>query len=180
MATTRRRRQCAGPPPLPALVVTHGLEARFGRGDLVVEEAPIAGAATRTVRRLRRADPLQLLRPPLSTAQLVAADQLRDDHDLAEGVRAAPSWGGGATAPWQRSHYAAARADARARRTAALDDIEERLSDLHALALVEIVLGWAGLRGWEDRRRQRHGTAAQLLREALEHLAAHPPRPTTG
>jgi len=127
-----------------------------------VEDAPDPDRPNATIRRARRYDPLR--RMDLDPALFVAAERFRDAHALAEGAR--EGMGAARLEAWQRCHYAARVADARAEVRDSLRAVGLRLS---AVFVAAVVLHQP-VREMERELSMRSGSGADLIREALGRL----------
>ena len=131
-----------------------------------VEDAPDPDRPNATIRRGRRRDPLRRMLDDgtLDLPAFIAAERFRDCHALAEGAR--EGVGAVRLEPWQRCHYAARVADARAEVRASIQAVGLRLS---AVFVASVVL-YQPVREMERELTMRNGSGADLIREALERL----------
>jgi hypothetical protein len=136
---------------------------------LVTEDAADPENPNRTIRRQRRYDPLDLMRrrDEIEGPHWIAATRFRDAFALAEGAREGGE--GMRKEAWQRCHYSAMRADARAEYVSSTQAVGLRYNNV----LIAIVLGYQPLRHFEREHRLRNGAAASLVVETLERLARH-------
>lgn len=136
---------------------------------LVTEDAPDPDNPNRTIRRQRRYDPIALMRKrdEIDGPHWIAAERFRDAYALAEGARQEGE--GMRKEAWQRCHYSAMRADARAEYTSSTQAVGQRYNNV----LIAIVLGCQPLRHYERDNRMRNGAAVPLVVETLERLARH-------
>jgi hypothetical protein len=116
----------------------------------------------RQVKRTRRYDPLR--RMDLDPALFVAAERFRDAHALAEGAR--EGVGAARLEAWQRCHYAARVADARAEVRDSIQAVGLRLGAVFVAAVV----AYQPVRAMERELGMRSGSGADLIRDALERL----------
>jgi hypothetical protein len=168
IAMARRRTARTIPEPVFDL----GPQIRHQRGELVVEDAPDPDAPNRTVRRGRGYDPLRRMED-LDPALFLAAERFRNCYALADGAR--QGTGTARLEPWQRSHYQAARADARAEYEGSMQAVGLRLGAVFVAAVLGPMIqtedtGPITLRSIERSLGMRNGTAADCVREALERL----------
>lgn len=115
-----------------------------------------------TIRRARAYDPLR--RMDLDPALFVAAERFRDAYALSEGAR--EGVGSVRLEPWQRCHYAARVAEARIEVEQSLRAVGLRLAGVFWASVVDCL----PVRAMERDKAMRHGTGAELIREALERL----------
>lgn len=134
--------------------------------DRIAEPDP--EAPRRTILRNRVHDPLRglLKRHEIEPAHWAAAERFREAYALAEGAREGD--GGGRLEPWQRCHYAARVADARAEVRRSLEAVGLRLSRV----FVAVVVQQMPLREVERELAVRNGAVVALVVEALELLTA--------
>lgn len=120
-----------------------------------------------TILRGRVYDPVRRLERDgeIDRPHFLAAERFRTKYEVAEGARDTST--PGRLEPWQRCHYAAARADARAEVRASLQAVGLRL----AAVFVAAVVHYQPMRSIEQDLGMRHGTAKDTLRDALELLA---------
>ena len=128
-----------------------------------VEDAADPDAPNRTISRARVYDPLRRMED-LDPGLFLAAERFRDRYALAEGAR--EQSGTARLEPWQRCHYAARVADARAEVRGSLQAVGLRLS---AVFVGAVVLQQT-LRHTERDLGMRSGSASALVVEALEKL----------
>jgi hypothetical protein len=129
----------------------------------VVEDAPDLDSPNRTIRRARAYDPLRRMED-LDPALFLAAERFRDRYALAEGAR--EQSGSARLEPWQRCHYAARVADARAEVRGSLQAVGLRLSAVFVGAVVLC----QRLREIERDLGMRNGSAGGVVVEALHKL----------
>lgn len=129
---------------------------------VTVEDAADPDAPNRTLRRARAYDPLR--RMDLDPALFVAAERFRDAYALAEGAR--EGVGNVRLEAWQRCHYAARVADARAEVRASLQAVGLRLAGVFVAAVIQC----QPVRCMERDMRLRNGAGGDLITEALELL----------
>lgn len=136
---------------------------------LVTEDAPDIDNPNRTIRRQRRYDPLVVLlkKGEIEQPHWIAADRFRVCYALAEGAREGAD--AGRLAPWQRCHYSAKAADARAEVTTSIQAVGQRLGAV----FVASVMLCQPVRAMERELSMRNGTGADRIREALDLLARH-------
>lgn len=148
----------------------YGPRAALARREIV--DGPDPDNPSRNTRRARAHDPLLglLASGAIDHAHWVAATSYRDAYALSQGARGGGDHG--RLEPWQRCHYAARVADARAEVEAGMRAVGIRLSAV----FVGAVLLQAPLREIERDQRIRNGAAGGLVAEALERLAVHQSR----
>ena len=132
----------------------------------VKEDAPDPDNPNATIRRASVYDPLKRLEREgsIETAHVNAAERFRNCLALTQGAR--EGVGSVRLEPWQRCHYAARVADARAEVRASLQHVGLRLSAVFVAAVVaqQPIKAIAKDLHMGDRR------VGDLLREALERL----------
>lgn len=128
-----------------------------------IEDAPDPDQPNRTIRRARAYDPLRRMED-LDPALFLAAERFRDRYALAEGAR--EDSGSVRLEPWQRCHYAARVADARAEVRGSLQAVGLRLSAV----FVGIVIVCTPIRALARELRIGDHGITDLIREALERL----------
>lgn len=133
---------------------------------LTVETVPSPDHPNRTIRRVRVFDPLRRLLDAgiIGQPHWIAAERFRDCYALAEGAR---EGAGGRQAPWQRCHYAAKAADARAEVRASLHAVGLRLSAVFVAAVIQ----QQPMRQMERELRLKRDSGPDCVAEALELLA---------
>lgn len=137
------------------------------RGGYELADAPDPEAPNRTLRRVRRVDPLRGL-AWMADRHWAAAERLRADHDLAYGYRESAGEAVRVDRAPGGAHYAAAQLDAL--RTLA------RLAEGRIMTPAEwdvaqyVVIHWTSLRATADALGVDRDRAAVRLREGLERL----------
>ena len=144
--------------------------ANFGpaaqRHRLEVVFAPDPAQPNATIRRARRYDPLigLLARDVIEHAHWLAAERFRTAYELSQGAREMD--GGPGAAPWQRCHYSARVADARAEVEGSMRAVGIRLS----AAFVGAVILQEPLHSTRRQMGVRYASVEQLVAEALARL----------
>ena len=150
-------------PPAAQLANGHAARAQWDDPD----DTGRRGTYSRVIAGHRRADPLVTMhrRSPheVTTRYLHAAERLRDDHEIGEGVSTGGRGPGGHVGPTD------AMLDARARFRAARDGVGPELWRVLAPIALDgwTVSYWAAYHGWAE------GKAAGLLIGALGRLHDH-------
>ena len=136
---------------------------------LVTEDAADPDNPNRTIRRQRRYDPLIALhrRCEIEAAHWIAAERFRDCYALAEGAREGVA--GGRLAAWQRCHYSARAADARAEVRSSLQAVGQRLSAVFVASVIQC----QPIRAMERDLSMRNGSGPDRIRDVLDLLARH-------
>ena len=136
---------------------------------LVTEDAADPDNPNRTIRRQRQFDPLRglLKRCEIEMAHWIAAERFRDCYALAEGAREGAA--GGRLAAWQRCHYSARAADARAEVRSSIQAVGQRLGAV----FVASVMQCQPIRAMERDLSMQNGSGPDRIRDVLDMLAQH-------
>lgn len=137
-----------------------------GASSVMIEDRPDPANLKRTVRGARRYDgiPGMVRNGSLSKDHQAAADRLRDDFSISQGVRGANETG-------VRAGFAATGAsDAQLDAIGRVRDTQRAVGERLWPALTWVVLGNGSLRALAKSRGMGQATAAKWLRDALDRL----------